>query len=290
MQYSKTPSDRIWFFIHAVIFAFVVFIAFCLLKFIYETNMADYFFVFSIGIVLSAIELGSRYKDEPISVITCAPGLFYLVINGALCCIGLFLLLTFKIKYAVSSSIEVSDLSTSRVADVIYAALGTFLMMRSSFLKLGSENSQSQIELGLNVLLKKLIDIIDRQVDRDQARRRSSDITAMLKNVSYQALWSRVHPFCFQVMQNVSEEEVKAVIDELLIIHASDDCQEAKKLSVGLLLYNVVGKKLFSSIISDLGICTPGSDSPDPGVNRNPCEDDFNSSFSDLVEQVKIKK
>lgn len=289
MQYSKTLSDWVWLVIHAIIFAFVAFIAFYLLNFIYEKNMADYIFVFSIGIVLSAIELGSRYKDEPISVITCAPGLFYLVINGVLCCIGLFLLITFKIKYTVSSSIAVDDLSTSRVADVIYAALGTFLMMRSSFLKLGSENSQSQIELGLNVLLKKLIDIIDRQVDRDQARRRSSDITVMLQNVSYQALWSRVHPFCFQVMQNVSEEEVKAVIDELLTIHASDDCQEAKKLSVGLILYNVVGKKLFFSIISDLGISNSNADNPSPEENADQCEDDFNSSFSELVEQVKIK-
>lgn len=251
--------------------------------------MTDYIFVFTIGIVLSAIELGSRYKDEPISVITCIPGIFYLVINGLLCCIGLFLLYTFKIKYEVNANINITDAHASRVSDVIYAALGTFLMMRSSFLKLGSENNQSQIELGLNVLLKKLIDIIDRQVDRDQAQRRSRDITLMLKDVSYQSLWSRVNPFCFQVMQNVSEEEVKIIIGELLAIDASDDCQEVKKLSIGLILYNVVGKKLFASIISDLDVCTPHAGDVITDNTSSEVEDDFKKSFGELVEQAKIK-
>lgn len=45
-------------------------------------GIMEYFCVFIIGVLLSAIELGSRYKDEPVSVMKCLPGAFYLFING----------------------------------------------------------------------------------------------------------------------------------------------------------------------------------------------------------------
>lgn len=266
--------------------SFFLFMSLCVLFYSYENGAQNYMFVFLIGIVLSSIELGSRYKDEPISVMICPPGMFYLVVNGALCCVGLFLLTTFKFKYSTPQNIDVtSNPISSTVSDIIYASLGTFVMMRSSVLKLGSENSQSQIELGLNILLKKLIDIIDRQVDRDQARRRSSDITKMLEQVSYISLWSKVKPFCFQVMQNVPEDEVKRVFTELHAIDASDEPVESKKLSIGLLLYNVVGKKLFYSILFDLKVHEESSNHE----GEYGKSDSFEDSFGELLGQARVK-
>lgn len=73
-----------------------------------------------------------------------------------------------------------------------------------------------------------MIDIIDRQVDRDQAGRRSKDITEILNDVSYEDLSSKVHPFCLQLMQNVPGDESETLFKELESIKASDVSLESK--------------------------------------------------------------
>ncbi len=248
----------------------------------------DYLYVLIIGMLLSAIELGSRYKDEPISVMTCFPGAFYLVINGLICCLGLFLINTFGTHEPITKTIGAvkNDAFSTHVANILYASLGSFFVMRSSFLKLGSDNSQSQVDLGLNIILKKMIDMIDRQVDRDQARRRSKDITRILRNVSFDDLSSRIHPFCIQVMQNIPESEIDNLFRELKEISASDDCDESKKMAIGLQIYNIVGKKLFSSIIEDLELIQPPTSVPTP---KPLPKNDFTNSFSEIIEQVNPK-
>ncbi|SAT56444.1 Uncharacterised protein [Klebsiella pneumoniae] len=248
----------------------------------------DYLYVFSIGILLSAIELGSRYKDEPISVMTCFPGAFYLVINGLICCLGLFFINTFGTHEPITKTMGIANANvfSTHVANILYASLGSFFVMRSSFLKLGSDNSQSQVDLGLNIILKKMIDMIDRQVDRDQARRRSKDITRILRAVSFDSLSSRIHPFCMQVMQNIPEAEIESLFRELKEISASDDCDESKKMAIGLQIYNIVGKKLFASIIEDLELIKPPS--PDNNPEAPPIND-FTHSFSEIIEQVNPK-
>lgn len=253
-------------------------------------GIMEYFCVFIIGVLLSAIELGSRYKDEPVSVMKCLPGAFYLFINGLICCAGLFLLHTFGVNQQVSESLNLTTTNeaSKQVANVLYASIGSFFVMRSSFLKLGSENSQSQIDLGLNLILKKMIDIIDRQVDRDQAGRRSKDITEILNDVSYEDLSSKVHPFCLQLMQNVPGDESETLFKELESIKASDVSLESKKLAIGLQLYNIVGKKLFSSIVIDLKV-NKKSATPTEDIIENE-ENDFESSFSDIVVEAKNKK
>lgn len=250
----------------------------------------DYIYVFIIGVILSAIELGSRYKDEPISVMTCFPGAFYLAINGLICCLGLFLINTFGTHEPIEKTMKIANVNdfSIHVANILYASLGSFFVMRSSFLKLGSDNSQSQVDLGLNIILKKMIDMIDRQVDRDQARRRSKDITRILKNVSYDLLSSRIHPFCLQVMQNIPEVEIETLFRDLKEISSSDDCDESKKMAIGLQIYNIVGTKLFSSIVEDLDLIS--APTVDPNTNPEPPPtNDFSHSFSDIIEQVNMR-
>jgi len=253
-----------------------------------ENELIDYFFVFLIGSIFSAIEMGSRYKDEPISVLVCSPGVFYIFINGLICCFGLFLIKVFGINGSASTG---SGLGF-RVTNVLYASLGSFFVMRSSFLKLGSDSSQ--IDLGLNIVLKKMIDIVDRQVDRDQASRRSSDITSLLKNVSYSDLLGRVKPLCLQVMQNVPQEEIDNLLRELKVIESSDDLEETRKLSMGLELYNIVGKRVLYSVVRDLGMDSVQMGDDKKGesgaVVNHEASDEFTSSFFSIVSGLKSDK
>ncbi|MEI7311013.1 hypothetical protein [Pectobacterium carotovorum] len=297
MRSSTTPNEKQgwdWYlilksFIKIILLAIALVIINKYFPFELPEGNRDYLYVFAIGLLLSAIELGSRYKDEPISVMTCFPGSFYLVINGLICCLGLFFINTFGTHEPITETMGVANTNefSTHVANILYASLGSFFVMRSSFLKLGSDNSQSQVDLGLNIILKKMIDMIDRQVDRDQARRRSKDITRILKNVSFDSLSSRIHPFCMQVMQNIPETEIDNLFRELKEISVSDDCDESKKMAIGLQIYNIVGKKLFSSIIEDLELINLPPPSP---PSQAPPRNDFTDSFSEILEQVNSKK
>ncbi|EIO3939799.1 hypothetical protein ACEOHO_003528 [Vibrio vulnificus] len=214
------------------------------------TLYPDFFIVWSAGIVLSAVELGSRYKDEPSSVLTSSPGVMYLVINGLICCLGFFLIQNFSWHFEVD---EILPLMAQRTMDIMQAALGSMMIMRSSFIKLGND---SQTDLGLNIVLKKLLAMVDREVDRVRATKRSKDVTAILKGTSYSDTRNKVITYCLDVMQNISPEERRKLKFELNAIDAQDECVDrtTRKYSAGLLIYNIVGQSVLESAVRDLGL------------------------------------
>ncbi len=212
-----------------------------------ESILFDYIAVFVLGTIFSAVELGSRYKDEPLIAVTSSPGIFYMISNAVICCFGLYIILVFGLSVEIDDSFP---LATQRTADVLYASLGSFFIMRSSFLKLG--NDANQLDFGLNIVLKKLLEMVDRQVDRYRAQQRSSDITRMLADVEYSDVTGKLKEFCLQIMQNLPTEERDKIMDEINKITILKACDETKKLSAGLILYTVVGRKVMTAAIADL--------------------------------------
>lgn len=251
--------------------------------FLYDrVHLVDYLLVWIIGVLFSAIELGSRYKDDPWFVVSSAPGMLYLFANGLVCCIGLFVIYTFDLLKADPT---LKDLA-QRTTNVLYASLGSFLVMRSSFLKLGSDNSQ--LDIGLNLLLKKLLEMIDRQVDRVRAERRSEDITRILKNVSYEDVSKKLKVYCVQIMQNVAIDERDKLFTELVAIEASDEDEGIKKLSAGLHIYNIVGKNVLEAAVKDLQL-TAVSSQGDSSIILPQLK--VNSMFLELLKkQESLKK
>ncbi len=230
--------------------------------FLFPDRIFDYAVVWSAGLLFSAIELGSRYKDDPWSVIASSPGFIYLLTNGLVCCFGLYIILVFGLTEGKTG---LSDIAV-RTRDVLYASLGSFFVMRSSFLKLGNDNSQ--LDLGLNLVLKKLLEMIDRQVDRVRASRRSEDITAILDKVSYEDFNKKVYPFCIQIMQNITLEERNQLLYELKTIEASDDSEATKKYAAGLQVYNLVGRSVLKSAVDNLRLEElPPPDATEPSID-----------------------
>lgn len=235
---------------------------------LFPDRVFDYVAVWSAGVLFSAIELGSRYKDDPWSVIASSPGFIYLLTNGLVCCFGLYIIFVFGLTEGTTGLSEMAV----RTRDVLYASLGSFFVMRSSFLKLGGDNSQ--LDLGLNLVLKKLLEMIDRQVDRVRANRRSEDITSILEKVSYEDFNKKVYPFCIQIMQNITLEERNQLLFELKAIEARDDSESTKKYTAGLQVYNLVGRSVLKSAVENLrleGQTTQESTEPniDPAAKMN---------------------
>ncbi len=235
--------------------------------------LIDYVCTWIFGVVFSSIELGSRYKDDPQSVLTSTPGVCYMLINGLICCFGLYFISTFGLNIEVDDSLP--DIA-QRTADMLYASLGSFFIMRSSFLKLGGENSQ--LDLGLNVILKKLLEMIDREVDRVRAIKRSSDITRILEGVRYVDVHMQLKTYCLQVMQNITPEEITKLFSEVNKIDSQEDDDDIKKLSIGLQIYNLVGGSVLEAAVIHLDL-----------KNKGKAENNNNQTSSSLAEQLLSK-
>ncbi|MBM5145951.1 hypothetical protein [Vibrio parahaemolyticus] len=241
--------------------------------------VVDFIAVTIIGVAFSAIELASRYRDDPSSVLQSSPGRLYLVINGLICIAGLYLVLVFKIGYQVDDYL---DDTAQRVADVIQASLASFLVMRSSFLRLGQNN---EWDLGLNAVLKKLLHIVDREVDRRRAVTRSKDIVKMFKDLKIEYT-EFVFLFCLQAMQNVEPDEIKEINIDIKSLTASEEFQsvEAKKtqqLGIGLRLYSIVGKEVLEAAVQD--VCS--FITPEESQASSSYADDLSEIDTELLEE-----
>ncbi|HAU8297472.1 TPA: hypothetical protein I7159_08780 [Vibrio vulnificus] len=246
----------------------------------------DFIAVTIVGVIFSAIELASRYRDDPSSVLQSSPGQIYLVINGLICIAGLYLVLVFKMGYQVDDYL---DVTAQRVADVIQASLASFLIMRSSFLRLGQNN---EWDLGLNAVLKKLLHIVDREVDRRRAVTRSKDIVKMFKDLKIEYT-EFVFLFCLQTMQNVEPDEIKEINIDIKSLTASEEFQslEAKKtqqLRIGLRLYSIVGKDVLTAAVKDIcSFITPKENQTSPSSADDLSEIDTELEFESYAETAE---
>lgn len=254
-----------------------------------DIKLCDYIATWLFGCLLASIELSSKYKDDPASVLSSSPGLLYIGINGLICVLGLYLMYMFGIGTKVDSSLPHL---AQRTMNILQASLSSFFIMRSSFLKLGNN---SEIDLGLNAVLKKLFDIVDREVDRVRAVKRSKDITDLFKNVSH-ANTKHVFSLCLNVMQNVSVDEAAVIqrkIDELESVIGSDSLTlmdlDMKQIDIGLELYNIVGISVLKAVVKDLKL----DKCEDNGNGKsNTAKKDMSPESPDVITknlQVKIK-
>ena len=219
-----------------------------------DFRLQDFIATWLLGVILASIELASKYKDDPTSVLCSAPGRLYLSINGLICVFSLYLIFTFGLGHEVDDSLP---LMSQRTLDVIQASLAAFFIMRSSFLKLGHD---SNIDLGLNAILKKLLEIVDREVDRVRAVKRSNEITTLFASVDCMKT-KHIFKLCLNVMQNVSTEEASDIqrAVEVLDSHSGSQDSDATEmdlklmqLEIGLALYNIVGISVLRSAVHDL--------------------------------------
>lgn len=236
--------STLFILIHITIFIWIIFS---------DLKVVDYILTWSFGAILSGIELSTKYKDDPSSVLTSGPGLLYLSINGLLCVFSLYIIEVFDLSILTEGS--VNQELPRRTMEIIQASLSTFFVMRSSFLKLGHN---SQIDIGLSSVMKKLLDIIDREVDRVRATKRSKDITNLFREVCH-ADMRYVFIFCLNIMQNMSKSEaveIQKKVEELDSVIGAEDKSEQDlnglQFAIGLELYNVVGIKVLESAVKDL--------------------------------------
>lgn len=202
----------------------------------------SYVFCFLLGYLIGAVEITSRYRDAPSTALTYKAGLLYCGINGIICCVALFLSREFYLTPELDESY--SDIAQS-TSEILAASLGATVILRSSFLKLKGENGD--IDFGLNIIINKILNVTDINIDRKRSAERAKEITELLSECSIEYVINKLAPFCISLMQNMSHESKQEILsaisntDTNVDMEFSSDDIDVKKYTIGLTLYNIVG-------------------------------------------------
>jgi len=205
----------------------------------------SYIFCFVIAAGGGAIELVARYKDEPWKAIQTTPAAVYLIINGFAACAALYVVIQF-------SGVTWDSLkSAERSKYVVGAALGAMAIFRTSLLNI--RVADNDIQLGPSMFLEILRAAADRAVDRAMAVPRSQKVSLIMSSVEFSRAKVVLPTYCFALMQNVTaaeQQQFGLLVDSL---DAADMSESVKSLNLGLALLNLVGEKVLTTAVENLG-------------------------------------
>lgn len=219
--------------------------------------VAAYALAGAIGMAAGFAELAARYRDAPVAVAAGRAGTIYLVANGTLAAIGLMLLDRYPAAFGVAS--------TDTLLRVLAAGTGTMLLMRSTLFRLKRGNGED-LAFGPAVVIESLMAMVNREVDRDRARRR-------LQMVVERAMRLKGHDFtvsaqfvsasmlAFQDLDPEARERLTQVLNRLETDLAALPPM-IKYAAVGFELLTVAGDGMFAAVMDALEAFHGGNATP----------------------------
>ncbi len=209
-----------------------------------------------IGAAIGAVELISRYKDEPDNALNSWPAVYYLLINALASVGALGLIRVFKWDFGVT------DPAAAGWTQVIVAGFGAMTILRASVftVKVGAES----VPIGPSRFLEALLIAVDQGVDRKRAQGRSAVVSKVMKDISFDKAYMALPAYCLALMQNLPQAEQEQFARKINLIRSADMSPQIKSLLLGLALMNVVGEGVLKASVEHLG----GDLKPDPAPPR----------------------
>lgn len=212
------------------------------------SNAIAYLCAFLLGALAGAIELANRYKDAPFKVLFKAPGISYWLINGLVAIFGLFLVNVFDLN-----GTEYETTLAKTVSDVLIAGLGSMVVFRSSVLNIKQPNGASEeLPIGPNLIVLRLLKLIDREVDRVQAIDRTNAVVKMCEDLDFNDMAIAVSKPGEFVMQNLEVDEwqgIKNIID-IVDKYVDGTPAEVGAQIIALNLYDILGKEALVNLVA----------------------------------------
>ncbi len=166
-----------------------------------------YLAVFTLGAAIGLMELLLRYQDEPIAAATSPPGLLFVLLNGAVASLALFLFEYFGARPTPPGAdpAQISD----TVQRVIICGLGAMVVLRGRLLKVG-EQGGPQTEIGFAPLVEAILAAVNRAIDRGRAVDRMALVTGEARAMP-PLTFREVAPFLRAGLQSLQALDVKVI-------------------------------------------------------------------------------
>lgn len=210
---------------------------------------ASYFTVFVLGASFGISELISRYRDEPRRALFSWAALLYIIVNALAAVFALNLVRVFG---------WLSDGEPLQAAyrQVLVSGFGAMALFRSSLFifRIGG----AEINFGPVFVLQIILGVADRAVDRRRGRSRSSDVSLIMKDVSFDKAKELLPIYCLALMQNLSKDEQEALARDVASIGETNitdpvAANRQKSVLLGLRLLSVIGTDLLEQAVKALG-------------------------------------
>lgn len=194
------------------------------------------------GALYGMAELMPRYRDAPLRALSSWSGAIYIVTNAAASLGAL------AVVRALQLDLGFEDRASRDVAQVLVAGFGAMAAFRSSVFI--ARVGDSDVPIGPITVLRAVLDMSDRGVDRKRAADRALDIAAVMKGVTLDQAVFDLPQLAFGLMQNVADDEQVQAAAAAQKILRSDLKEQTKIHLLGLGLMRITGRRVLVSAIA----------------------------------------
>ena len=202
-----------------------------------------------IGGLVGAIELISRYRDNPWAAVREKMAWFYMGVNFAAALVAYHLVTTFNVYFGFDPKTEPDKLVTMQVLISAFSAMAFF---RTALFT--TRVAETDVPVGPGLAFQVLLDATDRAVDRRRALPRAEDIPKLMAPIDFDKAVAALPTFCFGLMQNISPADQSAAGEEFATLANRPELDPSlKSYLLGLMLVNLVGIDVLEAAVNALG-------------------------------------
>jgi hypothetical protein len=199
---------------------------------------ADWAAVALLGGLVGTSELISRYKDAPAAALKSLPARFYVFVNALASVVALGVIHANPTWFA------------ARWTQVLMAGASSMALFRTSLFVVRA--GDRDIGVGPSSFLQIFLNAADRAVDRVRAAARSGAVWPIMDGLDYQKAFRALPPLCLALMQNMPDEDQKALARDLEALNRSDVDPAVKVKLLGLTMMNAVGMDVLTAAVNSL--------------------------------------
>jgi hypothetical protein len=212
-----------------------------------------YLAVTLIGAAVGLAELQLRYRDEPTQAMMTLPGAIFVLLNGAVATLALFLVEYFGATpgsaMAVTADgrpLQVSD----TVQRVLLAGLGGMVVLRGKLLTVAVPGGNTA-EVGFAPVVEAILASVNRAIDRGRAYQRLRIVAPLAREMAPLG-FRKLAPFLrvgLQSLQTMDEKVQRDVLANIKALEADNSVADGAKLeAVGYDLLNNFGERCFREL------------------------------------------
>jgi hypothetical protein len=204
-----------------------------------------YLVVALLGGLVGAVELASRYRDDPGRSISQPASIFYIAVNIAASIAALGIVRTFNWNFG-------QDGIKREVAQVLVAGFGAIALFRAKLFNAAYKEETFRWSPG--GVLDALLRVSDSQVDRAQAKRRVIIARQAMTSLSFPKAALALPAYALGLLENATEDQQKRLRADVDALQSASQLSDGTKLQLlGVAVMRFTGPHLLRQAVDGLG-------------------------------------